>query len=77
MERLDKILGNMGYGSRKEVKASCKVGCIGCGICVKQCEERAISLLHNRAQIDTEKCSKCGKCKAKCPTKAINNLLEE
>ena len=26
MERLDKILGNMGYGSRKEVKASCRKG---------------------------------------------------
>lgn len=26
MERLDKILGNLGYGSRKEVKASCKNG---------------------------------------------------
>lgn len=28
MERLDKILGNMGYGSRKEVKASCKKGLV-------------------------------------------------
>ncbi|MEG1255814.1 pseudouridine synthase [Clostridium sp.] len=26
MERLDKILGNMGYGSRKEVKARCRKG---------------------------------------------------
>lgn len=26
MERLDKILGNLGYGSRKEVKVSCKNG---------------------------------------------------
>lgn len=26
MERLDKILGNLGYGSRKEVKFSCKNG---------------------------------------------------
>lgn len=28
MERLDKVLGNMGYGSRKEVKASCKKGLV-------------------------------------------------
>lgn len=26
MERLDKILGNMGYGTRKEIKAVCKAG---------------------------------------------------
>lgn len=26
MERLDKILGNMGYGSRKEIKQICKAG---------------------------------------------------
>jgi 16S rRNA pseudouridine516 synthase len=26
MERLDKVLGNLGYGSRKEIKASCKNG---------------------------------------------------
>lgn len=28
MERLDKILGNLGYGSRKEVKGSCKNGVV-------------------------------------------------
>ncbi|MEG0307775.1 MAG: pseudouridine synthase [Clostridium sp.] len=28
MERLDKILGNMGYGSRKEVKTSCRKGAV-------------------------------------------------
>lgn len=61
----------------KEVKTSCKVGCIGCGICVKQCEEKAIYLINNRAEIQTRKCIRCGKCQTKCPTKAINNLLEE
>ncbi len=55
----------------KEVKASCSIGCIGCGLCVKQCEVGAIKLENNLAEIDPEKCVGCGKCKDKCPTKAI------
>ena len=61
----------------KEVKAECTVGCIGCGICVKQCEQGAIKLEENHAKIDVLKCISCGKCEAKCPTKAISNLYEE
>ncbi len=55
----------------KAVKAACEVGCIGCGICVKQCESDAIQLEDNLAVIDSSKCTKCGKCAAKCPTKVI------
>lgn len=60
----------------KDVKASCKVGCIGCGVCVKQCEYKAIMLSNNIATINASKCIACGKCITKCPTKAIGNLLE-
>lgn len=55
----------------KDVKAACEVGCIGCGICVKQCEFDAITLENNLAYIDQTKCTKCGKCAAKCPSKII------
>lgn len=60
----------------KEVKAGCTVGCIGCGLCVKQCEVDAIKMTHNLAEIDVKKCIRCGKCEQKCPTNAISNLLE-
>ena len=55
----------------KEVSKGCSVGCIGCGICVKQCESDAITFEKNIAHIDYEKCIGCGKCEEKCPKKII------
>ena len=55
----------------KAVKAACKVGCIGCGLCKKNCEAGAIEIVNNLAVIDYTKCVGCGKCTEKCPTKAI------
>ena len=56
----------------KDVKAVCSAGCIGCGICAKQCEFGAITVENNLAVIDPEKCTNCGKCAAKCPVKVIS-----
>lgn len=55
----------------KEVKAKCEAGCIGCTLCIKQCEFDAIHMDNNLAVIDYEKCTNCGKCAEKCPVKVI------
>lgn len=55
----------------KDVKAKCDSGCIGCTLCMKQCESDAIHMDNNVAVIDYEKCTNCGKCAAKCPVKVI------
>ncbi len=53
------------------VNKICKVGCIACGLCVKNCPQQAIYLKDNVAVIDYTKCNGCGTCVAKCPKKAI------
>lgn len=55
----------------KDVKAVCSVGCIGCGICAKNCEFNAIVVENNVAKIDYDKCQNCGVCATKCPVKII------
>lgn len=53
------------------VMKECQVGCIGCGICVKQCESDAVKVENFLAEIDQEKCISCGACASKCPKKTI------
>ena len=50
---------------------ACSVGCIGCGLCVKVCNENAIKVENFHAIIDHTKCVKCGACMEKCPKKSI------
>jgi len=47
--------------------------CIGCGICVRLCPERALSISHDTQKVltDLSKCKKCFVCAAKCPQRAI------
>ncbi len=55
----------------KDVKAKCENGCIACTLCTRQCEFDAVHVVDNLAVIDYEKCTNCGKCAAKCPSKII------
>ena len=48
--------------------------CIGCGVCVLQCPERAIALMslpEPVAVVDRVRCDGCGLCVEICPTDAI------
>lgn len=59
------------YDRGKEVRDNCQVGCIGCKACERVCEDDAIHVTDFLAEIDYTKCTNCGACAAKCPTKAI------
>ncbi|RJQ32243.1 MAG: RnfABCDGE type electron transport complex subunit B [Actinobacteria bacterium] len=55
----------------KDVRKACKVGCIACKICEKECPKDAIHVIDNLAVIDYKKCDGCLICVEKCPTKCI------
>lgn len=53
------------------VNKVCSVGCIGCGICVKNCPQNAITMENNLAYIHQNQCNACGICAEKCPKNTI------
>ena len=55
----------------KDVISVCKAGCIGCGLCAKECKLGAITVENNIAHIDYENVSTAGLCAKKCPKKII------
>lgn len=55
----------------KEVMSMCKIGCLGCKICEKNCPFSAISVVDNLARVDYERCEACGLCAKVCPKKVV------
>lgn len=68
-DSLDVFCKNKSKGAN--TKKDCKVGCVGCMLCVKACEHNAIEVVDFCAVIDNEKCIGCGKCADVCPQKCI------
>lgn len=72
----------MGCGSRAGKMAQHNSGkpmvftkkCRGCGACVRECAQHAISITDKKAYIDEEKCAGCGRCIGRCNFDAIDNI---
>jgi Na+-translocating ferredoxin:NAD+ oxidoreductase RNF subunit RnfB len=57
--------------NRQAVAKNCKISCIKCGLCVKNCPKQCIDLVGNIPVVDWSKCDSCGTCVEKCPTKVF------
>jgi Na+-translocating ferredoxin:NAD+ oxidoreductase subunit B len=62
------------YDKGAVARGNCKVACIACTKCVKECPVQAISIKDSLAVIDYEKCVNCKKCIAVCPMKTIREV---
>lgn len=45
--------------------------CTGCGLCVDECDQGALSLVDHRAVVEQSRCILCGYCAAACPDYVI------
>lgn len=45
--------------------------CVGCGLCVRSCAEKALQMIDRKAVVDTARCSLCGICVQACRQGAV------
>jgi len=45
--------------------------CEGCGTCVERCKQNALSIVDNKARVNSDKCTLCSYCAGVCPVFAI------
>jgi Na+-translocating ferredoxin:NAD+ oxidoreductase RNF subunit RnfB len=64
-------VGCSSHDKGKVTRKVCTVGCIACKVCEKNCPYDAIHVTDDLAEIDYSKCTSCGICVHKCPTKSI------
>ena len=50
--------------------------CLGCGICIKNCAQAAITINNKKASINHSKCAGCGRCIGTCPSNAIRSRFD-
>jgi formate hydrogenlyase subunit 6/NADH:ubiquinone oxidoreductase subunit I len=50
--------------------------CIGCGLCVSLCPQRAISIVWSKAHVDQVRCTNCRLCQEVCPRGAIKEEIK-
>ena len=55
----------------KLVREHCTAGCVGCGLCEKNCKFGALTMKDELPHIDLTKCVGCMRCADRCPTGAL------
>ncbi len=58
-----------------KAKRVCSVCCVACKKCVKACDFDAIYVEANRAWINYEKCTQCGRCIETCPNDVLVRVV--
>ncbi|MBN1621506.1 MAG: 4Fe-4S binding protein [Endomicrobiales bacterium] len=51
--------------------------CNSCGICIKKCPAKAISMENRKAGINMDECIHCGTCHSICPEQAVRHDSEK